>query len=77
MLFDPDLTGPELARRHALGARIVARRVDGAVPSGHRTLFLVRGDGRLLPVTRGSGPAPEPGDVAVLLSTGTPEHLSN
>ncbi|MFE6821243.1 cation:proton antiporter [Streptomyces sp. NPDC057690] len=68
VLFDPDLTGPELARRHARGARVVTHRFDGTVPAGHRMLFLVRGDGRLLPVTRAGGPAPLPGDVAVLLS---------
>jgi len=68
VLFDTDLTGPELARRHARGARVVTHRVDGALPAGHRMLFLVRGDGRLLPVTPGGGPTPRPGDVAVLLS---------
>ncbi|MFD9390520.1 cation:proton antiporter [Streptomyces sp. NPDC060000] len=68
LLFDPDLTGPELTRRYDRGARVVAYRVDGALPAGHRTLFLVRGDGRLLPVTRAGGPAPQPGDIAVLLS---------
>ncbi|MFD7933270.1 hypothetical protein ACFV4T_01825 [Streptomyces sp. NPDC059755] len=64
----PDLTGPELARRHARGARVVTHRFDGTPPAGHRMLFLVRGDGRLLPVTRAGGPAPRPGDLAVLLS---------
>ncbi|MFF1442397.1 cation:proton antiporter [Streptomyces sp. NPDC058295] len=68
VLFEPDLTGPELARRHARGARVVTHRFDGTLPAGHRMLFLVRGDGRLLPVTRAGGPAPRPGDVAVLLS---------
>ncbi|MFH0172834.1 cation:proton antiporter [Streptomyces cacaoi] len=68
VLFDPDLTGPELARRHARGARVVTHRFDGALPAGHRMLFLVRGDGRLLPVTRTGGLTPQPGDVAVLLS---------
>ncbi|MDQ0584748.1 cation:proton antiporter [Streptomyces rishiriensis] len=68
VLFDPDLTGPELARRHARGARVVTHRFDGALPPGHRMLFLVRGDGRLLAVTRAAGPTPRPGDVAVLLS---------
>ncbi|MGW0869301.1 cation:proton antiporter [Streptomyces sp. NPDC002740] len=70
VLFDPDLTGPELARRHARGARVVTHRFDGdgPLPAGPRMLFLVRGDGRLLPVTGAGGPAPRPGDVAVLLS---------
>ena len=68
VLFDTELTGPELTRRYALGARVVTHRVDGPVPAGHTVLFLVRGDGRLLPVTRSGGPAPQGGDVAVLLS---------
>lgn len=68
VLFDPELTGPELARRYARGARVVTHRVEGPVPAGHRVLFLVRGDGRLLPVTRTGGPTPRTGDVAVLLS---------
>ncbi|WP_406005587.1 cation:proton antiporter [Streptomyces sp. NBC_00637] len=68
VLFDPDLTGPELARRHARGARVVTRRLDGTLPAGDRLLFLVRGDGRLLPATPTGGPTPRPGDVAVLLS---------
>lgn len=68
VLFGPELTGPELTRRYARGARVVTHRVDGPVPAGHTVLFLVRGDGRLLPVTRSGGPTPQGGDVAVLLS---------
>jgi hypothetical protein len=68
VLFDPELTGPELARRYARGARVVTHRVEGFVPAGYTMLFLVRGDGRLLPVTRTGGPTPQTGDVAVLLS---------
>jgi hypothetical protein len=30
-------------------------------------LFLVRADGKLMPVTRASPPAPQPGDTMILL----------
>ncbi|MGX1541975.1 cation:proton antiporter [Streptomyces adustus] len=68
VLFAPELTAPELARRHAGGARVVTRRVEGPLEAGTRLLFLVRDDGRLLPVTRTGGPSPRPGDIAVLLT---------
>ncbi|MGW2822445.1 cation:proton antiporter [Streptomyces sp. NPDC001443] len=68
VLFAPELTAPELARRHAGGARVVTRRVEGPLEAGARLLFLVRDDGRLLPVTRTGGPSPRPGDIAVLLT---------
>ncbi|MER5602741.1 cation:proton antiporter [Streptomyces sp. NPDC002265] len=68
VLFAPELTASELARRHAGGARVVTRRVEGPLEAGARLLFLVRDDGRLLPVTRTGGPSPRPGDIAVLLT---------
>ncbi|HKS47827.1 MAG TPA: cation:proton antiporter [Amycolatopsis sp.] len=68
ILFDTVLTGPELARRYDRGARVVTHRIDGPIPAGHQMLFLVRGDGALLPVTRTTIPTPRSGDVAVLLS---------
>ncbi|MFG2944207.1 cation:proton antiporter [Streptomyces adustus] len=68
VLFAPELTAPELARRHAGGARVVTRRVEGPLDAGTRLLFLVRDDGRLLPVTRTGGPSPRQGDIAVLLT---------
>ncbi|MFJ7497152.1 cation:proton antiporter [Streptomyces sp. NPDC097727] len=74
-LFGAGLTGPELARRYEAGARVVAHRVDGAVPAGHDVLFVVRPDGRLAPVTNDRIPAVHPGDVAVLLSP-PPRQLS-
>ncbi|MFI6726032.1 cation:proton antiporter [Streptomyces sp. R-74717] len=67
-LFGAGLTGPELARRYEAGARVVAHRVDGAVPAGYDVLFVVRPDGRLAPVTNTRIPAAHPGDIAVLLS---------
>ncbi|MCX4751527.1 cation:proton antiporter [Kitasatospora sp. NBC_01287] len=67
-LFAPGLNRPELARRYADGARIVARQVGGGLPDGHDTLFLVRPDGRLSAVTDGSAPVPAGGDIAILLT---------
>ncbi|MEU9130908.1 cation:proton antiporter [Kitasatospora sp. NPDC048540] len=67
VLFGPELTGPELAGRYADGAGIVARSADAALPPGGDLLFLVRGDGRLDPVTDASRPLPGPGDSVVVL----------
>ncbi|MFG3531833.1 cation:proton antiporter [Streptomyces sp. NPDC047917] len=66
-LFCTGLTGPELARRYEAGARVTTRRADGAVPAGHEVLFVVRADGRLVPVTPAHTPPAQPGDVSVLL----------
>lgn len=68
VLFGADLTGAELARRCAEGARVGAHPVAGPLPRGAELLFLVRPDGRLLPVTRRTGPTPRNGDVAILLT---------
>ncbi|MGI5379909.1 cation:proton antiporter [Streptomyces sp. CA-251387] len=70
VLFGAALTGAELARRYDRGARVLTHRVSGPLPAGTDLLFLVRGDGRLLPVTRAAAPAPQDGDVAVLLGGG-------
>ncbi|MFD9123613.1 cation:proton antiporter [Kitasatospora sp. NPDC059571] len=66
-LFGGGLTGPELARRYAAGARIVTRPVGDGVPAGHQVLFLVRPDGQLAPATESRVPVPGAGDHAVLL----------
>ncbi|MCU7826331.1 cation:proton antiporter [Kitasatospora sp. DSM 101779] len=67
-LFGPGLSRPELARQYGEGARVTTRPVAGGLPAGHRLLFLVKPDGRLLPVTEGRTPSRHPGDEAVLLS---------
>ncbi|WP_431676823.1 cation:proton antiporter [Kitasatospora sp. KL5] len=66
VLFGGGLTRPELARRYAAGARISTHSA-GSGPPGHQVLFLVRPDGRLLPVTEDRTPQPAAGDMAVLL----------
>ncbi|MFJ8107236.1 hypothetical protein [Streptomyces sp. NPDC096132] len=68
MLFGTELTGAELKRRYARGAHVRTHPVTGPLPHGVDLLFLVRPDGRLLPVTRTAGPTPRVGDVAVLLA---------
>ncbi|MFI6650057.1 cation:proton antiporter [Streptomyces sp. NPDC050529] len=67
-LFGAGLTGRELARRYERGARVVTQTSDGPVPAGHQLLFVVRPDGRLMPVTDSLTPAPDTGDTVVLLS---------
>ncbi|MFD9469396.1 cation:proton antiporter [Streptomyces goshikiensis] len=67
-LFSRGLNRPELARRYAGGARVVALRVEGGIPPGHEVLFLVRSTGRLIAVTDTTVPVPEDGDTAILLT---------
>ncbi|MDX3765376.1 MULTISPECIES: cation:proton antiporter [unclassified Streptomyces] len=68
VLFGAELTGMALSRRYEKGASIVTRPADQAAPAGWDMLFLVRGDGRLDPVTEANRPLPGPGDLAVLLA---------
>ncbi|WP_457492506.1 cation:proton antiporter [Streptomyces sp. P5_D11] len=68
VLFGTELTGVALTRRYEDGASIVTRPADQAAPAGWDMLFLVRGDGRLDPVTEATRPLPGPGDLAVLLA---------
>lgn len=68
VLFGAELTGVALSRRYEEGASIVTRPADQAAPAGWDVLFLVRGDGRLDPVTEANRPSPGPGDLAVLLA---------
>jgi NhaP-type Na+/H+ or K+/H+ antiporter len=67
LLFGPRLTGHELARRHQGGAPITVRERDGGAADGAELLFVVRADGRLVPVTASSSPEAEDGDALVVL----------
>jgi hypothetical protein len=67
LLFGPGLTGSAIAGRIAAGARLIARPA-GQVAPGEETLFLVRDDGQLDPVTATSAPAAGAGDTAVVLT---------
>ena len=67
ILFDAKLTRSEVSQRYADGARICTRPVSGGGSADGNLLFLVRADGRLVPVTRNGPPEPQPGDTMVLL----------
>ncbi|MFD7730795.1 cation:proton antiporter [Kitasatospora phosalacinea] len=62
MVLPAALTGPELARRHAAGARVLRRPADGELPPGHDLLFTLDRAGRLHPATLYGEPA-HPGQV--------------
>ena len=66
VLFGPGLTAPAIAGRFAGGATFSTAACADGLPEGD-VLFLVRGSGRLEPVTRTRVPVPEPGDIVVLL----------
>jgi NhaP-type Na+/H+ or K+/H+ antiporter len=74
ILFTPQLTGPELARRFGTGSRIQALPANGGIPAGHDLLFVLRADGHLVPATSTSTPAVSHGDTTILL-TPAPAHL--
>jgi hypothetical protein len=63
----PTLTRYEVGQRHGAGARITTAPADAPIPDGTDILFLIRPDGRLVPVTISRPPAPMPGDTLVLL----------
>ncbi|MEU8925733.1 cation:proton antiporter [Kitasatospora sp. NPDC048545] len=67
ILFGEPLVRPELARRYADGAPVVARPGAGAIPAGYDLLFRIRSDGALAPAVGGRLPDEEAGDVLVLL----------
>ena len=67
LLFGADLTRPEMARRYEAGARIEMRRPGSTLPGGRDLLFLVRADGRLVPMTGSAPPTGQAGDSLVLL----------
>ncbi|MFD5436668.1 cation:proton antiporter [Kitasatospora sp. NPDC127067] len=67
ILFGAGLTRPRLMRRYGAGADVVAQPVNGATPAGHDALFVVRTDGRLVPVTEHDIPSPQTGDTVVVL----------
>jgi NhaP-type Na+/H+ or K+/H+ antiporter len=67
ILFDAQLTGYELSRRYADGARIRLSAADGRAAAGGNLLFVVRADGRLAPVTRSGPPISQAGDTMIML----------
>jgi NhaP-type Na+/H+ or K+/H+ antiporter len=69
ILFGQGLTRYDIGHRYAGGARFVNRAADGGIPAGMDLLFLVRGNGKLNPVTADSTPAPREGDTMILLGS--------
>jgi NhaP-type Na+/H+ or K+/H+ antiporter len=69
ILFGAEMTRYEIGRRYASGARVVSRPADGQLPAGTDLLFLVKPDGKLIPVTSSSTPAPRSGDTMIVLET--------
>ncbi|MFI0712915.1 cation:proton antiporter [Streptomyces inhibens] len=66
-LFGPDLLRHTLVARHEQGARFRVQPASVPCPPGHRTLFVVRRDGRLEPVTGTLPVTAAEGDTLVLL----------
>jgi hypothetical protein len=68
VLFDEDLDRAVLTRRYDVGERIVHAQGEEVAPPGSTELFVIRADGRLVPVTRTGRPTSGTSDVRVLLA---------
>ena len=66
-LFGSELTRPAVIRRYQGGARVAAQRGSHPLPAASDVLFVIRADGRLVPVTEHATPAPQDGDTTVFL----------
>ncbi|MFF1299385.1 MULTISPECIES: cation:proton antiporter [unclassified Streptomyces] len=73
ILFGTSLVRHVLAARYELGARFVIRSGSAPLPEGHDTLFVVRADRRLVPVTDKQQVIPGEGDQVVLLGSAPSE----
>lgn len=67
ILFGSSLVRQVLAERYARGARFTMQPAGAPLPPDHDTLFVVRADQRLDPVTERKPAAPQEGDTVVLL----------
>ncbi|MFF7442727.1 cation:proton antiporter [Streptomyces sp. NPDC008122] len=76
VLFGRALARPALAERYGRGARFLAQPATAPPPPGHDTLFVVRVDHRLDPVTDRQEAVARDGDTVVLLgpAPGTAPH---
>ncbi|HUK68949.1 MAG TPA: hypothetical protein VLW50_09415 [Streptosporangiaceae bacterium] len=74
IIFGPQLTGPELARRFGAGSRVQSLAADGGVPAGHDLLFPLRADGQLVSATSTSKPVTRTGDTLILLAPAPAQH---
>ena len=66
-LFGAELTRSAVIRRHQGGARVAAWPESDPLPTASDVLFVIRADGRLVPVTDQTTPEHQDGDIAVLL----------
>jgi NhaP-type Na+/H+ or K+/H+ antiporter len=66
-LFGAELTGAAVIGRYRGGARIAGRRGCDSLPAASDELFVIRADGRLVPVTEHTTPARRDDDTIVLL----------
>jgi NhaP-type Na+/H+ or K+/H+ antiporter len=66
-LFGAGLTRPAVIRRYQAGARVAARPGTHPPPAASDVLFVIRSDGRLVPLTDHTTPAAQVGDTAVVL----------
>ncbi|MEU5320385.1 cation:proton antiporter [Streptomyces sp. NPDC021056] len=73
ILFGTALVRHVLAARYERGARFVIRPGSAPLPEGHDTLFVVRADRRLEPVTDKHQAIPGEGDQVVLLGSAPSE----
>ncbi|MFI9209945.1 cation:proton antiporter [Streptomyces sp. NPDC053253] len=67
ILFGSSLVRHVLAERYGQGARFMVRPAGDPIPSEYDTLFVVRADHRLDPVTERRDTVPQEGDTVVLL----------
>ncbi|MEU8529136.1 MULTISPECIES: cation:proton antiporter [Streptomyces] len=69
ILFGRSLVRHVLAERYERGARFVVQPASAPLPAEHETLFVVRADQRLEPVTEREESVPQEGDTVVLLGS--------
>lgn len=69
ILFGSSLVRHALAERYEAGARFLIQPASAPRPSDHDTLFVVRADHRLEPVTENQSATPHEGDSVVLLGS--------
>ncbi|WP_329404015.1 cation:proton antiporter [Streptomyces virginiae] len=67
ILFGRSLVRHVLAERYGRGARFIVQPATAPLPQEHDTLFVVRADHRLDPVTERKPATPQKGDTVVLL----------
>ncbi|MFI1647313.1 cation:proton antiporter [Streptomyces avidinii] len=72
ILFGRSLVRHVLAERYGRGARFIVQPATAPLPQEHDTLFVVRADHRLDPVTERKPATPQKGDTVVLLGPTPP-----